>query len=126
MCGADEESGFRSGSWVRARKAHRCYACRETIRPGDLYHREAGTHEGDFFLYKHCARCWKMLDFVLHVGDGTVQYDLNCGEDYEYEGNEADPAHQLAFLTQDEAQTHAEEVLRQNAEKRANGWTVYE
>jgi hypothetical protein len=126
MCGADEPEGFRSGSWVRARKEHRCYACRETIRPSDLYHREAGAQEGDFFLHKHCARCWQMLNYLAkHTGE-PVAYGLDCGEEYEYEGNEADPAHELAFMTQDEAQAKADETLRANAELRASGWVVDE
>jgi len=108
MCDNDGEiEGFRASSWRRARIARSCYACHETISPGDLYHREAGRADVAFFCYAHCARCWEMLQFLATRNVASVPYDLNCGETYEYAGYEDDPAHALAFLLPEEAETWA-------------------
>ena len=110
MCNAgDAEGGFRSGSWVRARRSRKCYACGEMVRAGDLYHREAGQQDDDFFCYTHCARCWKMLDFLsTRSYDGTVAYNLDCGVEWKYGiGREDITARHLAFMTPDEGQTYA-------------------
>lgn len=126
MCNADEPEGFRSGSWVRARKERECYACGEIIRKGDHYHREAGRQDAEFFVYTHCARCWRMLTYLIERNMESVAYDLNCGEEYEYDGNEADPAHALAFMTADESQEWLKKKLRDNEAKRAHGYVVYD
>jgi hypothetical protein len=111
MCGGEYEGGFRSGSWQRSRKERDCYACNETIRKGDLYHREVGRDDEQFFSLDHCARCWRMFIWLLYNGEGSsVRYDLNCGETYDYrEEHGADPAYTLAFLTPDEAQAWAQD-----------------
>lgn len=124
MCGGEPE-GWRSGCWVKARKPRECYACAETIRPGDIYHREVGAEPGEsIFRYDHCARCWRILCFLVDDGAEGVPYALNCGEDFEYFEANDDPyrkanddhwAHTLAFQTPEEAQTFA---LEQRAKER--------
>ena len=105
MCGADESVDLASGSWIRARVRHQCCACREYVRPGDLYHREATKYEGYFDVYVHCARCWQMFRHLQDLSDNPVLYTLDCGE--HYEAPDDDEGHKLAFMTPDEAQLWA-------------------
>jgi hypothetical protein len=108
MCYDDYECEDIASEWRRARKEHRCFACRETIRPGDRYHFTAQKYD-DFDVFKHCARCWAMIGAILHAGAGSVQWDLNCGTPWE-EAFEREPPPEvaaLAFLTPDEAQRTA-------------------
>lgn len=81
MCDLDEENGPSASSeaWRNARKSHRCHACHETIRAGDRYHVLSGIWDGSAHTFKHCARCWTMLE---ELPDGA-QLDLNCGEIWE-------------------------------------------
>lgn len=138
MCGAGEPEGWRSGRWVRSRKERPCYACHETIRRGDLYHRESGAEPGESpFSYAHCARCWHLLEWLSeHVGD-SIPYRLDCGTTYKgWEGTggdlrhrflaqilaDPDPALEMAFMTPDEGQRLAASS-REKEQRRIERWT---
>ena len=41
----------------RARKAHRCCECPETIQPGDLHDYAVGKWDGEVIEFRTCARC---------------------------------------------------------------------
>lgn len=93
-------------TWRRARIAHRCCACRETIRPGDRYHYLSGVWDGNPGSYKHCARCWTLLDAITEqwIDDGSdfgPRLDLSCGQPWDFD---APAPVELAFVTADEAQ----------------------
>ena len=92
---------------VRARKPHRCCACGETIRVGDVYCRTGTLFEGKWTTNRHCLRCWAILDALWFDGDSpvetgdAVEWTLDCGEEWE------DPPEyvaQLAFLLPHEMQ----------------------
>lgn len=91
--------------WVSARKPHRCYACRETIRVGDRHHVVVQIYDGKPDRFRHCARCYAIMDAILDAGAESVQWDLNCGERWEENfGELPDEVAALAFITPDEAQ----------------------
>jgi hypothetical protein len=90
----------------RARKEHRCFACKEAIRPGDRYRKVIQIYDGEFEIFKHCLRCWRLMNAILDAGAETVQWDLNCGTSWEkaFERPIPDEVAALAFMTPDEAQ----------------------
>lgn len=100
--GADyEPPGFRDDTSPRARKPHRCIACHEAIQPGHRYHRTVEHQEGEIRTYRHCLRCWAMIEALDRRGVEFVDWDLNCGEVWQ------DPpveVAELAFLAPEEAQ----------------------
>ena len=105
MCDDNSDApSATSETWRRARKSHLCCACGEEIHAGDRYHYTSGIWDGRADSFKHCARCMMMLDWLMRelAGSGDlVQFDLNCGEEYE------DPPPEiadLAFMTRAEAQ----------------------
>ncbi len=109
MCDAYDTDGPSAWSetWRRARKAHGCCACGETIRPGDRYHYSSGVWEGRGESWKHCARCWVIYQSIADHADGSaIRLDLNCGELWRDNFSAPEPA-ELAFLTPDEAQALA-------------------
>lgn len=51
-----------------ARKEHKCYECRRTIRPGEQYESVRGVWEGRFEFFKTCQHCLALRDWVkAHV-----------------------------------------------------------
>ena len=105
MCDSDDYATPIVSAWRKARKEHRCFACREAIRAGDRYHYTAESSEG-FAQFKHCARCWAMLGAILEAGAESAQYDLHCGTSWQ-EAFDAEPPEdvaRLAFMTPEEAQ----------------------
>jgi hypothetical protein len=96
----------------RARKEHRCSACRETIRAGDVYHSIFTVFDGDSRTFKRCLRCEALHAHLVLKGteatgrDRTYpQEDLSCGIPYEDEwGPIPDDIARLAFVTADEMQ----------------------
>lgn len=69
-----------------ARKAHRCIGCNETIAAGERYHIDVCAWEGTVDRFKHCARCWAMIEALWKRnrdnGEGylAVDFTLDCGE----------------------------------------------
>lgn len=95
----DDETWER---WQKARKEHKCCACRETIRKGDRYHVTSGTWDHDFSSHEQCARCrrvWEILQYDMNIE--CVPFSLDCGETYEGDNKELIA---LSFMTPDEAQ----------------------
>lgn len=111
MCEEFDGSELIVSAWRKARKEHRCFACRETIRVGDRYHFTA-QRDDEFCMFKHCARCWAMGQAVLRAGADSWQYDLRCGVSWQeaFGGDPPDEVARLAFLTPDEAQTELDTV----------------
>lgn len=112
MCYDDFEGTDVASQWRRARKAHACEACHDGIRKGDRYHRTVQIYDGTPSVFKHCARCWALANEIIKV-NGTCQWDLNCGTEWEQEHGPL-PEHvaRLAFMTPDEAQALSiEDVL---------------
>lgn len=98
----------------RARKEHRCDACRETIRVGDSYINEFTVYDGNSDTTKRCLRCDAMLDAIqsrmidadIDPHEEGVDRALNCGHTWNEDFREEPPEEvaRLAFLTRDEAQ----------------------
>lgn len=106
MCDADDFDGEEvDRRWQRARKPHRCGACRETIPAGHRYHVVLTAIDGSMDTFRHCARCWQICEALWAQGAQAVQYDLNCGADWcELFGELPEPLAKLAFVTPAEAQ----------------------
>jgi hypothetical protein len=106
---------------IRARKEHKCYACKEVIRRGDLYAYTFIVFEGEPDVTKRCARCemlYQHLWSVTRDTDEGVDDCLNCGHTYQ-EVHGVEPPEEiaaLAFLTPAEAQAR---MLKNIAEKNA-------
>ena len=72
----------------KARKPHRCAACRETIPPKAKYWVISWLWEGRFDGLKRCGRCQKMHAHLLKkcrdngYSDEYPDHELNCGHDY--------------------------------------------
>lgn len=94
----------------RARKEHRCDACCETIRRGDIYIYEFSVFDGNAESLRRCLRCDTIYQHLIdrHRGmeDSEVDRELRCGHTYRevFEQEPSDEIAQLAFLTADEAQ----------------------
>jgi hypothetical protein len=92
----------------RARKRHKCSACREPIQPGQQYHATRSLFDGSWETVKRCARCEAMFRFLGSIlpGDQVCAERLDCG--HPWSDNFSDPpppeVEHLAFLTQAEAQ----------------------
>lgn len=92
-------------SFRKARKSHRCFACREEIPLGHRYHVTAQIFDGAFDSYKHCLRCWEMVRAIWARGE-ACEFGLDCGETWEDVMGEPPPPElvELAFMTPEEAQ----------------------
>lgn len=56
----------------RARKAHACTECQESIKIGDTYHRVAWKFEGTVGTDKVCEGCWEaMQEFEYRIYGGS-------------------------------------------------------
>jgi hypothetical protein len=78
-----------------ARKQHKCMACDESIRIGDIYHRVDSLYDGIWNHWIHCMRCWKIWRALRDdATDWDVYIDpyLNCGETWH------DPPPEIAKL----------------------------
>jgi len=96
----------------RARKPHRCDACRETIRPGDVYIRCRSLSDGQWNEIARCLRCEAIYQHLGERGAGDLVPDwtLDCGETYEDHWDEPPPDEiaALAFVTPDEMQRRSD------------------
>jgi hypothetical protein len=103
---------------VRARKQHRCAACREAIKPGHAYTRIGIVFDGCASTIKRCLRCQAIhVHLRKKCDDANVasrrDYDdmlwpderLDCGLDYEEEWGELpDEIADLAFKNSEDMQ----------------------
>lgn len=84
MSHVDEFVSMSSEATRKARKAHRCCACGETILPGQVYTRHFTVFDGDVAAYKHCRRCLQIFREICKRSRGEpVLYTLNCGYSWE-------------------------------------------
>jgi predicted RNA-binding Zn-ribbon protein involved in translation (DUF1610 family) len=83
--GDGEPCSVFTESIVRARKAHKCHACGETIRAGDKYSSTFLVWEGTAETIKRCARCQTIHLHLRKVRDPETYpaERLDCGDDYE-------------------------------------------
>ena len=105
---ADDFNDVQNSVRRKARKEHVCCACSETIVVGHVYIRTFVLFDGNSDTYKHCLRCWAMLDAISEARKGEVvalAWKLNCGESWENTiGELPDDVAALAFMTQGDAQ----------------------
>lgn len=96
----DEQADVWNERRVKARKEHTCSACRETVRKGDRYVRDAMLSDGDWSVVIRCERCELIFDHLQERMAGTdecADRELDCGHDYEERWGE-DPPEWLAAL----------------------------
>jgi hypothetical protein len=105
-CGDDNPAQGWTDKHRRARKDHRCDACCETIRRGDIYCYMTGIWEDGPEAWKYCLRCEAVSNAISAHGE-MPQMGLDCGHDWiEVFGAEPPPeVARLAFFTADEAQS---------------------
>ena len=80
---ADETCPVWDESYRKARVAHECSGCGETIRPGMSYRRTAVLWDGAWSTWKHCQRCAAIVDALrvrLQECFTADTLDLACGE----------------------------------------------
>jgi hypothetical protein len=116
----DERAAVYDDSIRKARKEHRCCACRETIRVGDYYSLTTVIGDGTVDVWKRCPRCQ-----AIHLHLRTLRDDyeevwpdeqLDCGEEYTKHWNRPPPPEiaELAFVTRDEMQARVKAALETN------------
>jgi hypothetical protein len=89
MCGEpDEYADVYNVKWRKARKEHKCSACKEMIRAGDRYSYTSGVFDGSGFSYKHCVRCYLTMDMLDEITGEFPDPELNCGQVYDGENEE--------------------------------------
>ncbi len=112
-CGDGEPVVVHENRRRRARKEHKCSACRETIRVGDFYFNEFSVWDGNTETVKRCARCEQIFQALcmLHRtekrGDETWPASrLDCGDSFQdvFDRDPPPELAELAFLTADEMQ----------------------
>lgn len=87
---------FYTEKHIKARKLHKCHICRRNIEVGELYSRESGKFEGDFFDRCTCSMCYgirsenfsesneyeydtySLLDFIESGFCSGCEYKQNC------------------------------------------------
>jgi hypothetical protein len=109
MCELDTDHAVTSSERRRARKLHVCCACGETIPVAALHVYTTQLYGGDWQHWRHCARCWLMVDAVISRGE-SCYWQLDCGASWEAAFGAAPPddVAALAFLTPREAQQRLE------------------
>lgn len=100
----DDQADVYREPRVRARKAHCCSACRETIEPGHFYHRVSMVWDGTARSWKRCLRCQAIHVHLREVDtdpDGWPDEALACGHSYEDVHREPPPPEiaALAFMS---------------------------
>lgn len=77
---------FYNESHPRARKVHKCEACRREIKPGEVYCRQTGKWEGDFFSRAWCSDCELVMEYYFNRLSSESEFDY---DDVEYALQEA-------------------------------------
>ena len=103
-----EPCSFYKHTIVRARKAHRCDACKRQIAPGHRYALVKLAGDGSAETIKRCGACERIYQHLSGKGAARgmqPQERLDCGETYEDEWDEPPPDDiaALAFMTDDDA-----------------------
>ena len=110
MCEPADGPSVGTDAWPRASKPHVCCACREPVEPGERYHYYSGCWGGRWSTFKHCARCWLIVEHLWATTQEPVVLTLDCGEIYEPHGDD-DPALELAFMSREDGQRCIEKRL---------------
>jgi hypothetical protein len=93
----------------RARKEHRCCACKRAIEPGSMYCNEVYVWDGTLETNKRCGACQKTYEHLSDLCRQSEDHisprpDLGCGLRYQGEwGDLPDEIAALAFMTDAEA-----------------------
>ena len=77
------EPEFYNEAWHKARKAHRCCECKETIVKDEQYHRFSGKWDNEVRSYKSCGRCYEVRAWALGNDSDCAIYCYLSGL-YEY------------------------------------------
>lgn len=64
----DDVCTLLSRTQPTAHKEHMCCECRQIIKPGQKYERDATVFEGDFAVYKTCIPCLNVRHSMLPCG----------------------------------------------------------
>jgi hypothetical protein len=91
--GFDDHNTVYDENLVKARKAHQCGACKESILPGHIYVRVGIVFDGSASSVKRCLRCQKLHEHLrtkcATSGDDVwPAEELDCGLSYEGEWGE--------------------------------------
>lgn len=77
---------------VRARKAHRCGECDDTIAVGDLHEVVTGRCDGEWLSHRTCARCCNVRkDYFATCALGCMVEDFKAEHGVDY--RKGIPAH---------------------------------
>lgn len=101
MCDLDVDGpDCYSDTWRKARKGHTCCACNEPIKAGEQYHYSSGVWDGTPESYKHCQRCWTMVQVLIQENyPDLVDLHLDCGESWDdLHGSTPEDLAELAFM----------------------------
>jgi len=106
----DEHYAAYTRTERKARKEHRCCACKETIERGHRYVYVTAVFEGTVDVYKRCVRCEHIFQLLVDKLAGRDEWpdeDLNCGHVWgeDHDGDPPPEVAALAFLSQSEAQS---------------------
>lgn len=106
MCDLDGYNEVWNSKQVRARKEHACCACNGKIPAGIYYHASSALFDGSWSRYKHCIRCYEMLEAICARARSPVDVYLNCGSSWEDAFDEETPDYvaELAFVLPHELQ----------------------
>ena len=101
-CDYEQPSFYRTAAH-KARKAHECYECGGVIAAGERYEYVTGVWEGEFRVYKTCAKCVALRTWVTaHIpcacwGHGQLIADLRDSIEAVYDQVPKDDAKGLWF-----------------------------
>ena len=119
--GATEPADVHCKIRRTAHKEHWCYACGGTIPRGGRYTLTTVINDGSIWTHKRCPRCDHIHARLVRKFEASVypdeidwpREDLNCGHEWtEHLGIPLPPElAALAFLTDDEIQARAAELL---------------
>ncbi len=76
MCFDGDPVTLISSTTPKARKPHKCDECRRIIEPGETYHRDFYTFEGDTNTVRWCLQCNEARRWLKEVCDGWMYEGL--------------------------------------------------
>ena len=110
----DGYNSVQRDSIRRARKDHKCDACRAIIRSGDRYSYTFIVFEGVSSETKRCLRCGAIYEHLCAVNtdrETGVDGELNCGHSYKDGREPPEEISRLAFLTAKEVELGLDSAL---------------
>ena len=61
---------------LKARKSHTCMLCRDTIETGEVYSRQTGMFEGEFYCHKLHLLCSELINnYCIHYQEWEYTRD---------------------------------------------------